>query len=63
MSGITKKKEVCLMDNIEMREQLLRDYGYPEEAIPNLMKEIGTLSNEEMEMLIMPYKDITADKS
>lgn len=63
MSGITKKKEVCLMDNIEMREQLLRDYGYPEKAIPNLMKEIGTLSNEEVEMLIMPYKDITADKS
>jgi hypothetical protein len=48
------------MENVE---QLLRDYGYPEEAIPNLLKEIGTLSYEKVEKLIMPYLDITAEKS
>jgi hypothetical protein len=48
------------MENVE---QLFRDYGYPEEAIPNLLKEVGTLSYEEVEKRIMPYHDITADKS
>ncbi|WP_191991982.1 hypothetical protein [Bacillus aerolatus] len=48
---------------MEKVERLLRDYGYPEEAIPNLLKEIGTLDYEKVEQLIMPYHDITADKS
>lgn len=47
------------MKNIE---QLLRDYGYPDDSIPNLLKEIGTMSYEQVEKLIMPYHDITADK-
>ncbi|MFC3882304.1 hypothetical protein ACFOU2_01685 [Bacillus songklensis] len=51
------------MDNARKMEQLLRDYGYPEEAIPSLLKEIGTLSYEKVEKLIMPYHDITANKS
>lgn len=48
------------MENIK---QLFREYGYPDESIPNLMKEIGTMSYEQVEKLIMPYHDITADKA
>ncbi|WP_180954925.1 hypothetical protein [Bacillus sp. V3-13] len=48
------------MENIE---QLLRDYGYPEEAIPDLLKEISNLGYEKAEQMIMPYHDITADRS
>jgi hypothetical protein len=51
------------MDNAEKMKQLLRDYGYPEDAIPRLLKEIGTLSYEKAEKLILPYHDITADRS
>lgn len=51
------------MENMEDKEQLLREYGYPEEAIPNILKEIEAMSNKEAEMLIMPLQDITADKS
>jgi hypothetical protein len=47
------------MKNIE---QLLRDYGYPDESISKLTKEIGTMSYDQVEKRIMPYHDITADK-
>ena len=50
------------MDNIEQMEQLLREYGYPEKAIPALLKEIKNMSYEKVEKLIMPYHDITANK-
>lgn len=51
------------MDNAEKKEQLLRHYGYPEEAIPRLLKEIEVLSYEKVEKLILPYHDIVDDKS
>ncbi|MDQ0862289.1 hypothetical protein QFZ72_005887 [Bacillus sp. V2I10] len=51
-----------MMNNTEKVEKLLRDYGYPEEAIPRLVREIGPLSYEKVAKLIMPYPDITAGK-
>ncbi|WP_169907533.1 hypothetical protein [Priestia abyssalis] len=51
------------MDHAEKKEQLLRYYGYPEEAIPRLLKEISALSYEKVEKLILPYHDMIADKS
>ncbi|WP_180955576.1 MULTISPECIES: hypothetical protein [Bacillus] len=48
------------MENIE---QLLRDYGYPEEAIPDLLREMSNLGYEKAEQMIMPYHDIIADRS
>lgn len=51
------------MEDTEKMEQLLREYGYPEEAIPRLLKEIGPVSYEKVEKLILPYHDITADHS
>ncbi len=51
-----------MMNNIEKVEQLLRDYGYPEKAIPRLVREIGPMSYEKVAKLIMPYHDITAGK-
>jgi hypothetical protein len=51
------------MENIEDMEKLLRDYGYPEKAIPRLLKEIRTMRFDKLEKLILPYNDITADKS
>ena len=46
------------MKNIE---KLFHDYGYPEAVIPNVMNEIETMSYEQVEKLIMPYHDITAN--
>jgi len=47
------------MENIK---QLLRDYEYPEEAIPYILKELGTTDYEQVKKLIMPYGDITANR-
>jgi hypothetical protein len=47
-----------MMKNIE---KLFHDYGYPEDVISNVMNEIETMSYEQVEKLIMPYHDITAD--
>lgn len=44
-------------------EDLLREYGYPEDAIPILLEKIGPLSFEKVEKLIKPYQGITVDKS
>lgn len=51
-----------MMNNTEKVEKLLRDYGYPEKALPRLVREIGPLSYEKVAKLIMPYHDITAGK-
>ena len=42
------------MDKNVKMEKLLRDYGYPEEAIPRLMKEISTMNYDRVEKLIPP---------
>ncbi|MDQ0243657.1 hypothetical protein J2S09_001202 [Bacillus fengqiuensis] len=51
------------MDHMEKKEQLLRHYGYPEGAIPRLLKEIEAISYEKVEKLILPYHDIVDDKT
>ena len=51
------------MEQTEMKRKLLRDYGYPEKAIPRLMEEISSMNYDRLEKLILPYNDITADKS
>lgn len=51
------------MDQIEKKKKLLRDYGYPEKAIPRLMQEISSMDYGRLEKLILPYNDITSDKS
>ena len=51
------------MGHLEKKEQLLRHYGYPEEAIPRLLKEIEVLSYEKVEKMILPYRDIVSDKT
>jgi hypothetical protein len=48
---------------LEQIEQLFREYGYPEESISRLIKEYGSLSYEEVEKRIMPFKDMMADQS
>jgi hypothetical protein len=51
------------MEQTEKKRKLLRDYGYPEKAIPRLMEEISSMNYDRLEKLILPYNDITADKS
>jgi hypothetical protein len=51
------------MEHNEKMEQLLRDYGYPEQSIPRLVQEISSMSIDKVKKLILPYNDITADKS
>lgn len=51
------------MDHQEKLNQLLREYGYPAEAISRFMKDSEELTFEEAKMRIMPYRDITADRS
>ncbi|MDQ1005046.1 hypothetical protein QFZ28_005624 [Neobacillus niacini] len=50
------------MDQIKKMEKLLRDYGYPEEAIPRLIREISSMNYDRVRKLILPYNDITAGK-
>ncbi|MFJ7726707.1 hypothetical protein ACIQXV_11125 [Neobacillus sp. NPDC097160] len=51
------------MEHKEKMKKLLREYGYPEESIPRLMQEIGSMSYDRVKKLILPYNDITADKN
>lgn len=51
------------MDENKKMEKLLRDYGYPEKAIPRLMREISSMNYDRVRKLILPYNDITAGKS
>jgi hypothetical protein len=51
------------MDETKKMEKLLRDYGYPEEAIPRLIREISSMNYDRVRKLILPYNDITAGKS
>jgi hypothetical protein len=51
------------MEKFEKMENLLREYGYPEKAIPRLMKEISTMNYDRVEKLILPYNDITANRT
>ncbi|MCM3584376.1 hypothetical protein M3182_01300 [Mesobacillus maritimus] len=51
------------MDNKANLEQLLKEYGYPIEAIDRFMKDVESLDYEEAKQRIMPYKDITAERS
>jgi hypothetical protein len=51
------------MEHNDKMEKLLRDYGYPEQSIPRLMEEISSMSFDKAKKLILPYNDITAEKS
>ena len=51
------------MDNKENLEQLLYKYGYPEQAIQRFMQDAEGVNYEEVKKRIMPYQDITADRS
>ncbi|MEH7180328.1 hypothetical protein [Neobacillus vireti] len=51
------------MDKHKKMEKLLRDYGYPEKAIPRLMQEISTMNYDRVEKLILPYNDFTANRT
>lgn len=42
-------------------DKLLLEYGYPQNRIPYLKKEITSMNYEEVEKSILPYHDITAD--
>ncbi|WP_174734973.1 hypothetical protein [Mesobacillus harenae] len=50
------------MTNKGKFEKLFRDYGYPEDEIPRLMREAGNSGYEEIRKRIMPYKDISAER-
>jgi len=50
------------MDNLESLEQLLREYGYPEQAVHRFLNEAEGLDIEKIKKTIMPYRDITAHK-
>ena len=51
------------MDKSKNLQQLLREYGYPEEAINRFMKDTSGMDYEEARKRIMPYHDITAERS
>ena len=51
------------MDNKENLEQLLDKYGYPKQAIQSIMQDADGLDYEEVKKRIMPYQDITAERS
>lgn len=51
------------LEQKEKKQKLLRDYGYPEKAIPRLMEEISSMDYDKLEKLILPYNDITSAKS
>ena len=55
--------EVINVDNKEDLEQLLHKYGYPEQAILSIMQDTDRLNYEEVKKRIMPYQDITAERS
>lgn len=51
------------MEENKKMEKLLREYGYPEKAIPRLMREISSMNYDRVKKLILPYNDFTAGKS
>lgn len=51
------------MDEMKKMEKLLRDYGYPEKAIPRLVREISSMNYDRVKKLILPYNDITANRT
>jgi hypothetical protein len=51
------------MEEMKKMEKLLRDYGYPEKAIPRLMREISSMNYDKVKKLILPYNDMTAGRS
>ncbi|PLR91140.1 hypothetical protein [Bacillus sp. T33-2] len=50
------------MDDFQKMEQLLRNYGYPEDAIERLLDDVADMGYEQAEKRLMPYRDITAEK-
>jgi hypothetical protein len=50
------------MDQVKL-EQLLNEYGYPRDAINSILYEMKELDYEEAKKRIMPYRDITAERS
>jgi hypothetical protein len=67
LKGIVRMKIECFggiyVEEMKKMEKLLRDYGYPEKAIPRLMKEISSMNYEKVKKLILPYNDMTAGRS
>jgi hypothetical protein len=67
LKGIVKMNIECFggikMEEMKKMEKLLRDYGYPEKAIPRLMREISSMNYEKVKKLILPYNDMTAGRS
>lgn len=51
------------MEEMKKMEKLLRDYGYPEKAIPRLLREISSMNYDKVKKLILPYNDMTAGRS
>lgn len=49
------------MEEKEEIIKLMREHGYPEQAIERLINGISDLSYEEVKMRILPYQDITAN--
>ncbi|WCK53435.1 hypothetical protein PP175_19090 [Aneurinibacillus sp. Ricciae_BoGa-3] len=50
------------MDDAVKRIELLKDYGYPGEAIPSLLRQTEKYSYEKLKQIIEPYKDATTGK-
>ncbi len=50
------------MDKAAKLNKLLRDYGYPPEAVNRFIKDTEELDYEDAKKRIMPYKDITAER-
>ena len=50
------------MDKKAKLTRLLQEYGYPEEAINNFMRDTENLNYEEARKRILPFKDITAER-
>jgi hypothetical protein len=53
---------VFLMDDAVKRIELLKDYGYPGEAIPTLLRQTEKYSFETLKEIIEPYKDVITGK-
>ncbi len=49
------------MNKKENLEQLLREYGYPDEAVSRFLTDNEEIDYEEARKRIMPYRDITAE--
>ncbi|WP_047153914.1 hypothetical protein [Aneurinibacillus tyrosinisolvens] len=49
------------MDDAVKRIELLKNYGYPGEAIPTLLRKTEMLSYEKLEQIIKPYEETDTD--